>query len=105
CLDHYKDNAYTTFAANKLSLRPVVLPTADRFPDVARGGSWSDKPEQCRSAARRASNTDWIKRDPQRPQSIWWLTDADFVGFRLVSPVKEQENLMGIRSKVTKESN
>jgi formylglycine-generating enzyme required for sulfatase activity len=105
CIDHYKENAYTTFAANKLTLQPVILPTADRFPDVARGGSWSDKAEQCRSATRRASNTDWIKRDPQRPQSIWWLTDADFVGFRLVSPVKEQENLAGIRSKVTKESN
>jgi formylglycine-generating enzyme required for sulfatase activity len=105
CLDHYKENAYTAFASNKLSLSPVVLPTADRFPDVARGGSWADKPEQCRSATRRASNTDWIKRDPQRPQSIWWLTDADFVGFRIVSPVKEQENLVGIRSTVTKESN
>ncbi|MFL5242872.1 MAG: hypothetical protein ACJ8FY_12245, partial [Gemmataceae bacterium] len=44
------------------------------------------------------------KRDPQRPRSIWWLTDADFVGFRVVCPVEEQENLKKLRSKVTLES-
>jgi hypothetical protein len=45
-----------------------------------------------------------MKLDPQRPQSIWWLTSADFVGFRVVRPVAEQELLKGIRSKVTRES-
>jgi hypothetical protein len=71
---------------------------------VARGGSWADKPELLRSAARRASNKKWIKRDPQRPQSIWWLTDAEFVGFRVVRPVEEQDNLKGLRSKTTPQS-
>ena len=36
------------------------------------------------SAVRRGSNKNWLKRDPQRPQSIWWMTDADWVGFRVV---------------------
>ena len=70
----------------------------------ARGGSWADKPNRLRSAARRGSDKTWIKRDPQRPQSIWWLTDAEFVGFRIVRPVQEQENLKGIRSLTTRES-
>jgi hypothetical protein len=26
-------------------------------------------------------------RDPQLPKSIWWLTDAQFLGFRLVRPL------------------
>jgi hypothetical protein len=26
-------------------------------------------------------------RDPQFPKSIWWLTDAKFVGFRIVRPL------------------
>ena len=42
--------------------------------------------------------------DPGRPQSVWWLADADFVGFRVVRAVEEQENLVGIRSRVTLES-
>jgi hypothetical protein len=71
---------------------------------VARGGSWADKPDRCRSATRRGSDKSWIKLDPQRPQSIWWLTSADFVGFRIVRPVEELESLKGLRSKVTRES-
>ncbi|MCI0488644.1 MAG: formylglycine-generating enzyme family protein, partial [Blastocatellia bacterium] len=46
----------------------------------------------------------WSRRDPQIPQSIWWHTDATFVGFRIVRPLEEQENLRGIRSRVTKQS-
>ena len=41
-----------------------------------------DKAEKQRSAARRGSDKKWIKLDPQRPQSIWWHTDATGVGFR-----------------------
>jgi hypothetical protein len=27
-------------------------------------------------------------QDPQLPKSIWYLTDAQFLGFRLVRPLK-----------------
>jgi formylglycine-generating enzyme required for sulfatase activity len=104
CLDHYKKDYYAGFPRDKPALWPVLLPTADRFPHVARGGSWADEAAQCRSAARRGSDKSWIKLDPQRPQSIWWLTSADFVGFRVVRAVEEQDNLKGLRSKVTRES-
>ena len=104
CVDHYKADAYKAFPLDRPTLGPVVLPTAKRYSYVARGGSWTDPPEKCRSAARRYSEKDWLRRDPQRPQSIWWMTDADFVGFRVVRPVEEQENLKGLKSKVTRES-
>jgi formylglycine-generating enzyme required for sulfatase activity len=104
CLDHYSADGYSKFPVDNLTLQPVVLPTADRFSHVARGGSWADKPEKLRSAARRGSDKKWIKLDPQRPQSIWWLTSAEFVGFRVVRAVEEQDNLKSIRSKVTRES-
>jgi formylglycine-generating enzyme required for sulfatase activity len=104
CLDHYEKEYYSTFPKYKLSLWPVKLPTLARFPHVARGGSWADEASKLRSAARRGSNKDWIKRDPQRPQSIWWLTDAEFVGFRVLRPVEEQENLKGLKSGTTRES-
>ncbi len=104
CLDHYDKNYYSTFSAGKTILEPVLMPTAKRFPHVARGGSWADGAAQLRSASRRGSDMTWIKLDPQRPRSIWWLTNADFVGFRVVCPVEEQENLKKLRSKVTLDS-
>jgi formylglycine-generating enzyme required for sulfatase activity len=104
CLDNYSKDFYGKFKGDKPILSPVLLPTATRFSHVARGGSWTDPVDNLRSAARRASDKTWIQRDPQRPQSIWWLTDADFVGFRIIRPVEEQENLKGLKSKVTRES-
>jgi formylglycine-generating enzyme required for sulfatase activity len=104
CLDHYRKDYYATFPADRVTLEPVLVPTADRFGHVARGGSWADDAARLRSATRRGSDKTWIRRDPQRPQSIWWLTDADFVGFRVVRPLEELDNLKGLCSKVTRES-
>ena len=61
--------------------RPTAL-----YPRAARGGSWMDSAEQLRCAARRPSAANWKERDPQIPKSNWWLTNAPFVGFRLVRP-------------------
>ncbi len=104
CLDHYQKDYYKTFSLDKPALSPVLLPTDARFSHSARGGSWADQPGQCRSAARRGSNRTWLKFDPQRPQSIWWLTKIDYIGFRVVRPVQEQDNLKGLRSRVTRQS-
>ena len=60
-----------------------------QYPRVARGGSWDDDdPLLLRSAARRGSHKDWKRQDPQLPKSIWYLTDAQFLGFRIVRPLK-----------------
>src|SRR5262249_40315233 len=104
CLDHYQPDIYATLPLDKPTLEPVSLPTDSRYSDVVRGGSWADSPARLRSATRRASDKSWIRLDPQRPQSIWWLTSADFVGFRVVRPVEAVEALKGLRSKVKWES-
>ncbi len=104
CLDHYDAEFYGTLPRDRLTLAPLKPPTARRYPHVARGGSWADPPDRCRSAARRGSDKSWNRRDPGVPQSIWWLADADFVGFRVVRAVEEQENLRGIQSRVTPKS-
>lgn len=104
CIDGYSAKAYTGFAAKTPALSPVLLPGPSRYPHVARGGSWAEKASRLRSATRRGSAKNWIKQDPQRPQSIWWLTDAEFVGLRLVRPVDQQDNLKGVRSKIGWES-
>ncbi|MBI3823967.1 MAG: formylglycine-generating enzyme family protein, partial [Planctomycetes bacterium] len=105
CLDSYKKDFYASLPKDKISLMPFNPPTEDRYPDVVRGGSWNDPPEKCRSAIRRHSDKTWLKRDPQRPQSIWWMTDADWVGFRVVRAVEEDERLKAVRSKVSWWSN
>jgi formylglycine-generating enzyme required for sulfatase activity len=104
CVDAYDKDYYKTFPLDKPSLEPVLLSTGTRFRDVVRGGSWADEAPLCRSAARVGSEKSWIKLDPQRPQSIWWLTSAEFVGFRIVRALEEQDNFKGLRSKVTRQS-
>ena len=61
-------------------------PPTELYPRVARGGSWIHPVEGLRCAARLPSAPEWKERDPQIPKSLWWLTNAPFVGFRLVSP-------------------
>ena len=104
CIDHYQKDYYSTFAPDKPTFSPVLLPTEKRFPHVVRGGSWDEDPPALRSSARHASNREWLRQDPQRPQSIWWLTEGVFVGFRVIRPLEEQANLKGLKSKVTKQS-
>lgn len=64
---------------------PYFKPTT-LYPRSVRGGSWMDDGTDLRSANRHGSSSIWKQRDPQMPKSIWWLTDAPFVGFRLVRP-------------------
>ena len=75
----------STLAKDTLTIRPVVLPDREGVSRTWRGAArGTTTPDRLRSAARRASDLDWSVQDPQRPQSIWWHTDATFVGFRVV---------------------
>ncbi len=65
---------------------PIQWPTKE-YPRIVRGGSWDDDPEALRSAARRGSKDSWKMMDPQLPKSIWYLTNAQTVGFRIVRPL------------------
>jgi formylglycine-generating enzyme required for sulfatase activity len=85
CLDQYQPN-YNQFA-NSTALDPWIKSTKP-YPHSARGGSWDDSPELLRSAARRFSDKVWKVQDPQLPKSIWYHTDARFLGMRLVRPLK-----------------
>lgn len=66
---------------------PWVKQTAP-YPQVVRGASWNDPAEAVRCAARMPSDASWKQQDPQLPKSIWYLTDAQWLGFRLVRPAK-----------------
>jgi formylglycine-generating enzyme required for sulfatase activity len=101
-LDQYQPQRYAALKGKASD--PVALPGAARFPHVVRGGSFEDEPAQLRSAARRASKPGWSRRDPQEPRSIWWHTDASFVGFRVVRTDNDAPTLKGFTSRVTRAS-
>jgi formylglycine-generating enzyme required for sulfatase activity len=102
CLDHYDPKFYARFPADALTLGPVNKPTDKKWSHTVRGGSWADKSDRLRSAARRGSDKSWMKNDPQLPQSIWWLTKMDVIGFRVALPVEEYPELVGIKPMVVK---
>jgi formylglycine-generating enzyme required for sulfatase activity len=56
------------------------------YPHVVRGGSWHDDDAGVRCTARVPSDASWKRQDPQLPKSIWYMTDAQWLGFRLVRP-------------------
>lgn len=77
-------DGYAPYAATEqVETDPLVEPES-LYNRVVRGGSWQDAPELLRSAARTASHPDWKMQDPQIPQSVWYHTDAQFLGFRVV---------------------
>ena len=54
---------------------------------IVRGGSCDQFAEECRSATRLISQLDWKEQDPMFPKSIWYYTEAPYVGFRIVRPL------------------
>jgi len=87
-LDQYLPDVYSTREGT--TDNPLEVPTM-LYPRVARGGSWYDMPEELRSARRIFSDENWKVQDPQLPKSIWYHTDAQWLGFRVVRPLKVPE--------------
>ncbi len=85
-LDQYDEAGFEALADQTKD--PLAIPKT-LYPRVVKGGGWNQFPEDCRSAAREASDEQWKRQDPQLPKSIWYLTDALHVGFRVVRPLHE----------------
>jgi formylglycine-generating enzyme required for sulfatase activity len=82
-LDQHTPKGYGAEAAENPWVKPAAL-----YPRTARGGSWFDDADRLRCAARLGSDAQWKMQDPQLPKSIWYLTDAQFLGLRVVRPVE-----------------
>ena len=84
CLDQYDPNSYQHAPA-----QDAWVKSTKPYPHVARGGHWDDEDvTMLRSAVRRFSDKAWKQQDPQLPKSIWYHTDAQFLGFRVIRPLK-----------------
>lgn len=90
CLDQYADDTYQVWSSELSDRTParVWVKSKKPYPHVARGGSYDDDAKDCRSASRKASDESWKQQDPQLPKSIWYLTDAPWLGFRIVRPAE-----------------
>lgn len=85
CLDQYHGDAYRLWSGDGIN-DPINRPET-RYPRVARGGSWYDPPEDARSSSRFYSEPDWQIQDPWPTRSLWYLSDAHWLGFRVVRPL------------------
>lgn len=86
CLDQFEPDAYRTFLPGPV--KDPWLRATKPYPHVVRGGHWDDEDIGfLRSAARRGSSRDWKVQDPQLPKSVWYHTDAQWLGFRIVRPL------------------
>ena len=82
-LDDYDADYFTKLKASPVSTF-YVGPAHWESYHSARGGGFRSSGASCQ--LRMEQVEDWNKRDPQEPRSKWWLTDGDFVGFRIVRP-------------------
>ena len=84
CLDQYSPTTYQNPSAQDSWVK-----STKPYPHVARGGHWDDEEmTMLRSGARRFSDKVWKQQDPQLPKSIWFHTDAQFLGLRIIRPLK-----------------
>ena len=82
-------DGYAAYSEKEETIKsPYIPPSKNIYPRVARGGSWYDPPEMLRSAVRFQSDSTWKIADPQLPKSIWYHTNALWLGFRLVRPAE-----------------
>jgi formylglycine-generating enzyme required for sulfatase activity len=87
-MDRYSPEYFKELAAAPTGAF-YVKPTSPRSLHTARGGGFRETATQLRCADRIAQLPAWNQRDPQIPKSKWWLTDGDYVGFRIVKPAQQ----------------
>ena len=84
CSDWYSPDAYTNLTDGAKDPKGPASGTER----VIRGGSFKSDPTEVRCAARDyTQDVAWMKTDPQIPKSIWWYSDCNMVGFRVVCEV------------------
>ena len=82
CSDFYAPNSYKSASGETLN-NPTGPENGQEH--VIRGGSFKSDAKDVRSAARDFTKTKaWLMTDPQMPKRVWWYSDSNDVGFRIV---------------------
>jgi formylglycine-generating enzyme required for sulfatase activity len=109
CVDAYDAKWYQKFAGKKTKASDMINWPKEQYGRVIRGGGWESEKEDCRSARRIASEPNFNQKDPQLPKSPHWITEGFWIGFRVVSPVKqpaeaEKTKFWDVDDEVTRET-
>jgi formylglycine-generating enzyme required for sulfatase activity len=88
-IDQYDKDWYKKHQGKPVKATEAVTWATEQHPRLIRGGGWESDAEDLRSASRLPSSKNLNKRDPQLPQSPYWLTEGFWIGFRVISPLKE----------------
>jgi formylglycine-generating enzyme required for sulfatase activity len=81
CSDWYQENTYALYNENIED--PSGPPAGEHH--VVRGGSFKTSAKNLRVADRDYTQKElWLLTDPQIPKSLWWYSDCNDVGFRVV---------------------
>jgi formylglycine-generating enzyme required for sulfatase activity len=78
-----KENPTSTFFVKRSNYRSY---------HTTKGGGFKSSIAELRPSDRNPQTETWNRRDPQIPRSKWWMTDGDYVGFRIVKPVLQPSN-------------
>jgi len=82
CADWYQSDSYSLYS-DDITDNPIGPKSGPKY--VVRGGSFKTSAKNLRSAARDYTREDrWLLTDPQIPKSLWWYSDCNDVGFRVV---------------------
>ena len=88
--DHYAGLAAAAGPGGAAVAGPAAVNwPAKRYPRVVRGGGYESEAADCRSAARHSSSSRFNLYDPDYPKSVHYEVNAFWVGFRVVSPLRE----------------
>ena len=79
-------DAYAPFTPSTTLLVNPWIQSGKPYPHAVRGGGWMSDASQCLCTSRVGSDASWKMQDPQLPKSVWYHTDAQWLGFRLVRP-------------------
>ena len=89
CSDWYDPAIFASYVSGGPVANPRGPETGREH--VIRGGSYKSDYPNLRSAARAHTEHDaWMKTDPQTPKSVWWFSDSNDVGFRVVRQVRTE---------------
>jgi formylglycine-generating enzyme len=90
CLDYYDPQVYAKYPQGVIN---NPRGPRDGLEHVVRGGSFKSSARDLRVARRDYTRTrEWLETDPQIPKSIWWYSDVNHVGFRVVCEYPVPEN-------------
>ncbi len=88
CSDTFTENGYQS--GDSLLVNPILDFKGKEH--VLKGGSFKTIRDSFRTDFRESTqHYKWMKTDPQIPKSIWWYSDCNDVGFRVVLEYQQQE--------------